>query len=292
MSDYHPQTSPRTDAGKTRSSQNATTHGATSQQLILPGESQQDFDNLLSNLTQEFQPSTDQGHGYVYDAARARWDLWRKQRIYDQVSADIHFHQTDPTQWDAETFHRLHLLDRYKTAAERAFKRAISNVELLRKLNFTEQDREMRRVRWDQVQEAKQAGLKLTSIKKEMELTKVTDEAYRRACNGYGKPSFVQNIEIEVMEGRTYTMPDLDNQFILEYLDMKHTYQPEDIVRKYHFPQGIPPEYHYMTDREDYRNEKHHTIEESFTVEEFRLLAAAEEKLATGHFLSSPSQVA
>ena len=81
MSDYHPQTSPRTDAGKTRSSQNATTHGATSQQLILPGESQQDFDNLLANLTQEFQPSTDQGHGCVYDAARARWDLWRKQRI-------------------------------------------------------------------------------------------------------------------------------------------------------------------------------------------------------------------
>ena len=64
MSDQHPQTGPITPEGKARSSQNATTHGATSQQLILPGESQQDFDNLLANLTKEYQPSTDQSHGW------------------------------------------------------------------------------------------------------------------------------------------------------------------------------------------------------------------------------------
>ena len=148
----------------------------------------------------------------------------------------------------------------------------------------------MRRVRWDQVQEAKQAGQKLTSIKKEMELTKVSDQAYRRACNGFGKPTFIQNVEVQVLEGRTYTMPDLDNQFILEYLDIKHTYQPEQVVRKYHFVQGIPPEYHYFTDNEAYRKERHHTIEQTLTVEEFRLLAAAEEKWNTGHFLFSPAQ--
>ena len=101
----------------------------------------------------------------------------------ERIAAATGFKAVNIAKVKKHLFEDDHLLDRYKTAAERAFKRAILNVELLRKLNFTEQDREMRRVRWDQVQEAKQAGLKLTSIKKEMELTKVTDEAYRRAAD-------------------------------------------------------------------------------------------------------------
>jgi hypothetical protein len=293
---------PITPEGRSRS-QNATTHGATSQQLILPGESQEDFDQLVADLAAEYQPETAQSHGYVYDAARARWDVWRKQRIYDSASAEIHIQQPNPTQWSDATFHRLHLLDHYKTAAERAFKRAITNVELLLKNSIATEERELRHRRWDRQFEAKQAGAKLTALKKELEITKVTDklaieknkladQAYRRACNGFDKPTFVQNIEVVVCDGRTHTLIDLDNDFVLEYLDIEKTYPIEQVVRKYLFPEGIQSEYHWTTDREDWRNEKQHTVEQSITLENFRLLAQAEKEQDTGHCLFSHEPLA
>ena len=118
-----------------------------------------------------------------------------------------------------------------------------------------------------------------------IEKNKLADQAYRRACNGFDKPTFVQNIEVAISYGRTYTLLDPENEFILEYLEIGSTYPIEQVVRKYLFPEGIPPEYYWMTDREDWRNEKRHTVEQIITLEHFRSLAAAEQKHGTGHCL-------
>jgi hypothetical protein len=58
--------------------------------------------------------------------------------------------------------------------------------------------------------------------------------------------------------------------------------------RKYYFPQGIPSEYHSFTSREDYRREKHHTIEQTLAPADWRELVQAEQALGTGHALLNP----
>ena len=288
MSDLHPQTGPRTPEGKARCSQNALTFGFTSQKLIIGSERQEDYNALVADFVTEFKPTTAYTRGLVEDAAHARWMLWRKQRAYNALEAHIYQACPEEAVWDEDIFRRIALADRYRTNAERAFKRAITNVETLRKLNFTEQDRELRRIRWEQNQEAKQAGIQLTSLKKELDLAKANEEAYHRACNGFSKPTFVQKIEVRANPGCcTETLPELSNDFILQYLAAAHTYPPEQIVRKFHFPQGIPPEYFWTTERDDYRNRKHHTLEETVSIEAFRVAAAKEHQLGTGHFLSA-----
>ncbi len=233
--------------------------------------------------------------------------LWRKQRAYNAVEAGIYQAEPDEVLWTEQIFHRLSLADRYRTNAERAFKRAITNVELLRKTCVAAEERELRRRRWElkldhanrritmqekafeQGREAKQAGVKLNALHKELaiakaedqlgiEKNKLADQAYRRACNGFDKPTFVQNIEVSVSDGHTYTMMDPDNEFLLEYVAIGSTYPIEQIVRKYLFPEGIPPEYYWMTDREDWRNEKQHTVEQAVTARKFPFAGGSREK--------------
>ena len=49
-------TGPRTDAGKEIVSTNALSHGLTSTRVILPGESQQEFDKLRDSVVSEYGP--------------------------------------------------------------------------------------------------------------------------------------------------------------------------------------------------------------------------------------------
>ena len=82
MAKLHPQTGPVTAAGKEISSRNATTHGGTSEKLIVPGERQEDFDALLNNLLEEYSPESPDARNLVEDAALGRWFLWRRQRAF------------------------------------------------------------------------------------------------------------------------------------------------------------------------------------------------------------------
>ncbi len=230
MSDLHPQTGPTTPEGKARSSQNALTFSFTSCKLIVGDERQEDYDTLLDDFLAEFSPETTHARALVEDAVHARWMLWRKQRAYNAVEAGIYQTEPDEAYWTEQLFHRISLADRYRTNAERAFKRAITNVEFLRKTSIAAEERELRHRRWElqldhanrrltmqekafeQGREAQQAGVKLNALHKELaiakaedqlgiEKNKLADQAYRRACNGFDKPTFVQNIEVSVSDG-------------------------------------------------------------------------------------------
>ena len=134
----HPQTGPVTAQGKEIVSRNATTHGGTSQKLIVSGERREDFDNLLNDLLEEYAPATPQARSLVEDAALARWFLWRKQRAYNAIEAALYAAQPAQELWTAEAYHQLALADRYKTAAERALKRTLQNLDALRRLDLHE----------------------------------------------------------------------------------------------------------------------------------------------------------
>jgi hypothetical protein len=278
MAKLHPQTGPVTVEGKQSSSRNATTHGGTSEKLIIAGERQENFDALLNDLLEEYAPATQQVRLLVEDAALARWFVWRKQRAYNAVESALYAAQPAQELWTAEAYHQLALVDRYKTAAERALKRTLQNLDASRRLEI----REERHAISIQKQEA-QAKLAIARV--EDALTEREQAQWKAACNGFEIPTLVQKIMVRVTREGTLTEMKPSNDAILRQLDRKSPYPPEEIYRKFEFPQGIPPEYHCFTDREDYRREKGHTIEQWFSPDNWRELAGREEKLETGHAL-------
>lgn len=46
--------------------------------------------------------------------------------------------------------------------------------------------------------------------------------------------------------------------------------RPEEVYRKFEFSQGMPPEYHCFTDREDSHLERGHTIEQWISLDNWR----------------------
>jgi hypothetical protein len=74
-------TGPRTPEGKAASSQNAIIHGLRARAVVLPGEDQQAFDELLQSLRGEYQPQAASEDLLVQQAAITWWKLTRLAAI-------------------------------------------------------------------------------------------------------------------------------------------------------------------------------------------------------------------
>jgi hypothetical protein len=255
MGKLHPQTGPVTVEGKQIASRNATTHGGTSEQLIVPGERREDFDALLNDLLDEHSPATPQACHLVEDVALARWLLWRKQRACNLIEANLYKAQPAPESWSAESWHQLALLDRYKTAAERSLQRALQNLQA--------HNRETRRTPREEAQARLAAGRAANFFDEQDE------SRWKAAYNEFDHPTAVQKITVRVTRYGTETEMQPTNAALLRQFDRPAPYPAERIVRKYCFPQGMPPEYYSFTSREDYRREKHHTIEQPLAARGF-----------------------
>jgi hypothetical protein len=264
MANLHPQTGPVTTTGKEISSRNATTHGGTSEKLIVPGECREDFDALLNDLVEEYSPETPEASNLVEDAALARWFLWRRQRAFNSVESALYAAQPAPENWPPEAFHKLALLDRYKTAAERSLKRILQNVASLHRAKKQE------------------AQSKLAVARATVALDQLEREQWKAACNKFDCPTIVQKIMVRVRRGETITEMSPTNAELLQET-RRAVHPPEQAYRYFEFPDGIPPEYYSFTDREDYRREKGHTIEQIGPLAAWLAVAAEEQKLATGH---------
>jgi len=83
-------TGPKTAAGKAVVSQNARTHGLLSRSLIIEGESQEEFSELLGLLVEEFQPIGLVEHALVERVGIA---LWRQRRLVRAESAEVSLNQ-------------------------------------------------------------------------------------------------------------------------------------------------------------------------------------------------------
>jgi hypothetical protein len=83
-------TGPKSAAGKEIVSQNARTHGLLSRNLIIEGESQEEFSELLSLLADEFEPVGLVEHALVERVGIA---LWRQRRLVRAESAEVSLNQ-------------------------------------------------------------------------------------------------------------------------------------------------------------------------------------------------------
>jgi hypothetical protein len=280
MSKETMQTGPTSSAGKERCSQNATTHGGTSEKLIVAGERREDFEALLQDLLDEFSPATAHARGLVEDAAMARWFLWRKLRAYNAIETALYAAEPDEATWSAEGHQKLALADRYKTAAERALKRALNNIQVLRK-NGQDDRREARLGRKEELQ------AQLAIAQASDSLRALETRNWKMACNGFDRPTLLQKITVMARKGVTTTIISPSNAQLIWELD-RELYPTEKVCRQFDFPNGIPPEYYSFTASEEYRCEKDHTMDQQLSVEVWRAIAREEQELGTGHAIPGP----
>ena len=136
-------TGPVTEAGKQASSQNATRHGLLSGCLVLKSESNEVWENLLDIYVQDFQPSTPNEFFLVETMAAARWRMART-RMLQTATLEIETVELDPEEGSdtvlaamafgksADFSQSLHLLQRYETALDRQYSRALNNLRKCR----------------------------------------------------------------------------------------------------------------------------------------------------------------
>lgn len=115
---------------------NALSHGGTSTKMFIPGEDPAYFDTLMDEAFSLHQPSSSTDAGLVTDSVHARWVLWRRQRAHISLEYKLHTERGETDFWTVEDYHAVELLDRYKTHAERALRRALTNVNGIRKDEF------------------------------------------------------------------------------------------------------------------------------------------------------------
>jgi hypothetical protein len=134
---------PVTPEGKARSSRNATKHGMNSKDVVLPGESQEEFDALLDCYVQHHHPADDVERSLVFEMAAARWRLRRlftmESAVFDQEMTRVANDTENPVEPEhvmAVAFDRLAHgkglanIHRYETRLRKMYNQA--HQELLR----------------------------------------------------------------------------------------------------------------------------------------------------------------
>jgi hypothetical protein len=132
-------TGPRTDAGKSVSSQNALKSGLDAESQLVPGESAADFALLRTEYYQRFRPATPELRFQVDNLIRNEWLLRRFHRV-EAMLWKFHVREADPFSGCAlgEAYARADAqfarLQRRVTAAEKAYKAATLEIERLQAL--------------------------------------------------------------------------------------------------------------------------------------------------------------
>jgi hypothetical protein len=118
-------TGPTSLEGKAVSSRNNFRHGFTGAFCLLSGESQEEFNRLMSDLNEEHRPETATESLLVNDMARHYWLRQRALRMQEECFS---FDLTAP-----DTQKQLDLFLRYGLTHERAFARSLAALLKLRK---------------------------------------------------------------------------------------------------------------------------------------------------------------
>jgi hypothetical protein len=148
---------PVTEEGQQASSQNSRTHGLLSKKVVLEGESQEEFDALLTSFLAEHQPETATERDLIERMAIARW---RQERIWNCETAGLNNQIRRPRYHEGEDYATLtfvafrtmsddssvlDLLSRYEARFERQFRAALTaflNLRAKRRAEARESARE------------------------------------------------------------------------------------------------------------------------------------------------------
>lgn len=128
---------PTTEAGKQASSLNATRHGLTGSQIVMPGEDAAEYEQLRRGLRETHNPANDAERLLVDQIVANAWRLMRAQRVETAFLAKLAEESDNPIAAIATAFLERHKdiarMQRYVTAANNAYYKAISELSKLQK---------------------------------------------------------------------------------------------------------------------------------------------------------------
>jgi hypothetical protein len=119
-------TGPVTETGKAKSSINRRDHGLGGKFTVLPCENQEEYDALLGNLDMEFQPGTPTEVLLIEQMAESRFTRDRALRLQQGT--------LDPNTGEIADEKKFSLYQRYFTAHNNAFHKALNELLKLRKI--------------------------------------------------------------------------------------------------------------------------------------------------------------
>ncbi len=139
---------PKTPDGKANSSQNSTQHGLRAKTVvILAEESEEEYEKVVRGWNERWVPTDYEQEKLVESLIQNDWLHRRAQRWLLATEARIVAEAgLDAVDWTAEQRHKMELVQRYKTTAERAFYRAWSALRGLEK-DFERQNKENQELR-------------------------------------------------------------------------------------------------------------------------------------------------
>ncbi|MEP6960794.1 MAG: hypothetical protein ABI995_01880 [Acidobacteriota bacterium] len=133
-----------TPNGKARSSQSALKHGLNSKTILIPGESQKDFDDFRDAVVHQLQPRTQLEMEIVESMAANRWRLRRvpsleANMLINEINHRVHYQDNVRDMEDenrlAYAFDSLNkelaLLIRYQSSLERNYLKAYKHLQEL-----------------------------------------------------------------------------------------------------------------------------------------------------------------
>ena len=148
-------TGPKTPEGKEAVRLNGLKHGLASDILVLPGESESDFHNLLDSLEAEHQPATATEVILVRQMAMASWRLQRivhmeaaqyrlsRTQLQDFYKSYYDDQLTEPERqaivFERESGNTLIAFSRYEGRLERSFHKSLTALQRLRALRKKEE---------------------------------------------------------------------------------------------------------------------------------------------------------
>jgi hypothetical protein len=131
---------PITPEGKERASTNALRHGLLAKCLVLQNESNECFDDLVTQHIQRFAPADGVEYAMIEEMVAANWRMRRAWAIETRLMDKAICHQPpgDETERIANAFSQLaaspelNLLHRYEARLHRIYQRALNNLVMLR----------------------------------------------------------------------------------------------------------------------------------------------------------------
>jgi hypothetical protein len=140
-------TGPRTQEGKQAASRNATRHGLTGTQIVMPGEDASAYEELRQGLHESYRPAGEAELILVDQIAANAWRLMRAQRVETAFFAKLTDGAKDPDAALAEAFlekpKELARMHRYVAAAQNAYYKAITQLTRLQKERAATEEEEI-----------------------------------------------------------------------------------------------------------------------------------------------------
>ena len=290
---------PTTPEGKDISSKNATKHGIFSKRTILEDESQAEYDRLVDGWYEQWEPADFQEYKLVNTLIRNDW--WHQRAERRLLEAEAHIADksgVNPQDWTAEEQHLLEKMQRYKTTTERAFYRAWSALQGLRKDVMRNDDQKAKMHLQLEVLRAREEARKVhekqpepaqpkAEEKEEAEPLSRAEQVFQGQRSKKKRKKIVyldQWVEVEVSpSGKTVTTAYPSNEILIADGQKKWP-PPEFVYRRFNFVDGVPEEYAWATDDETTRQLGGMGMQR-MTVDTWLDLIEEEKELGTGHML-------